>query len=148
MKKVLGYIKTIVGKTATYFMFVILLFSTFITLVSPSKDIFMIDTAFLWFALLFAFIMALDDLILSVKIISVFALKVALHYIVAAADFILVLCILSGAAAGSQVVIVALGFSLIYALVMTVYCVIRAALMKKENKEKEYTAQFTPEDKK
>ena len=146
MKKALEIIKRIVGKTATYFMFVILLFSTFITLVSPSKEIFAVDTAFLWYALLFAFIMALDDMILSVKAISVFALKVVLHYIVAAADFVLVLCILSGAAVGSQIIVLALVFSLIYALIMTVYCVLRAVILKKENKEKAYASQFTPEN--
>ena len=147
MKKALEKIKGLVGRTATYFMFVILLFSTFITLISPSKEIFMIDTAFLWYALLFSFVLALADIILSIKIISVFALKVVLHYIVALADFILVLCIMTGAAAGSRIIILALVFSLIYAIVMTAYCVIRAALAKKENDKKEYASQFTPENK-
>ena len=147
MKKGLEKIKGIIGKTATYFMFVILLFSTFITLLSPSKEIFMINTSFLWFALLFSFVLALADLILSIKIIHVFALKVIIHYIITVLDFILVLCILSGAAVGSQIFVLALTFTVIYALIMTVYCLIRAALAKKENNNKEYSSQFTPENK-
>lgn len=146
MKKALGVIKSIIGKTGTFFMFVMLLFSTFITIVSPSKDVFMINTSFLWYSLLFSFVLALAGLLLKINVIRSFAIKVILHYIVATADFTLVLCIMSGAAAGSQLFVLTLAFTIIYAVVMTVYCLIRSILAKKENAEKEYSTQFTPKN--
>lgn len=147
-KKFCTFIRGLVGRAGAYFMFIFLFFAFFAKAVLK-LDSFAYDTEFFGGTLLFSFILALVYLVLDMKIISSLAARIAIHYVLSTADFALVLCYLSGAAQnGKQILILTIFFTVLYALVMTAFYVLRSLFLKHENSGKAYQSQFTGKDEK
>ena len=130
--KIFGVISKIISRTGTYFMFLFLFVSFMAKLIIPDQTI-SYNLSLFAYVLLFSFIMSLIDFILSFKPLGIFFVRVTVHYVLSITDFIVVLCCLSKIT------------SLVYAIVMTVYCLCRSAKLKRENKNKEYKNEFTPD---
>lgn len=146
LKKIYKFSRGIVGKAGAYFMFIFIFFSVFAKAILK-LDGFSYDSAFFGGTVLFSFVMAFIDLTLDFKTISSFTARVAIHYVLATADFALVLCYISGAARGGrQILAMTIFFTVVYAVIMTIVCIFRAVCNKRENKEKSYRAQFTGKD--
>lgn len=141
--KFFGAISRIISKTGTYFMFMFLFVSFFAKIIIPEQTI-AYNTALFGYALLFCLLLSVTDLVLGVKALGIFPVRVAIHFVLALTEFIVVLCYLSGVASGGkQIVFLSLFFALVYAVVMTVYALIRSARLRKENKEKTYKNEFS-----
>ena len=136
--KFFGAISRIISKTGTYFMFMFLFVSFFAKIIIPEQTI-AYNTALFGYALLFCLLLSVTDLVLGVKALGIFPVRVAIHFVLALTEFIVVLCYLSGIASGGKQVF----FALVYAVVMTVYALIRSARLRKENKEKTYKNEFS-----
>lgn len=143
--KIFGVISKIISRTGTYFMFLFLFVSFMAKLIIPDQTI-SYNLSLFAYVLLFSFIMSLIDFILSFKQLGIFFVRVTVHYVLSITDFIVVLCCLSKiTSGGKQVLALSLFFTLVYAIVMTVYCLFRSAKLKRENKNKEYKNEFTPD---
>lgn len=143
--KIFGVISKIISRTGTYFMFLFLFVSFMAKLIIPGQTI-SYNLSLFAYVLLFSFIMSLIDFILSFKQLGIFFVRVTVHYVLSITDFIVVLCCLSKiTSGGKQVLALSLFFTLVYAIVMTVYCLCRSAKLKRENKNKEYKNEFTPD---
>ena len=143
--KIFGVISKIISRTGTYFMFLFLFVSFMAKLIIPDQTI-SYNLSLFAYVLLFSFIMSLIDFILSFKQLGIFFVRVTVHYVFSSTDFIVVLCCLSKiTSGGKQVLALSLFFTLVYAIVMTVYCLCRSAKLKRENKNKEYKNEFTPD---
>ena len=143
--KIFGVISKIISRTGTYFMFLFLFVSFMAKLIIPDHTI-SYNLSLFAYVLLFSFIMSLIDFILSFKQLGIFFVRVTVHYVLSITDFIVVLCCLSKiTSGGKQVLALSLFFTLVYAIVMTVYCLCRSAKLKRENKNKEYKNEFTPD---
>ena len=146
MSKIYGAICRAAGKTGVYFTLIIFLFSSLMKMTSGGKE-FNLKSEFLVYALIFSFVLALDDFILGIKKLPVLAAKILIHYIIAAADFILVLCVIPRvSSSGRQTVLLTVVFTAVYAVVITVFCVLRHFIQKKNNSEKDYTSKFSGQD--
>ena len=143
--KIFGVISKIISRTGTYFMFLFLFVSFMAKLIIPDQTI-SYNLSLFADVLLVSFIMSLIDFILSFKQLGIFFVRVTVHYVLSITDFIVVLCCLSKiTSGGKQVLALSLFFTLVYAIVMTVYCLCRSAKLKRENKNKEYKNEFTPD---
>lgn len=143
--KIFGGISKIISRTGTYFMFLFLFVSFMAKLIMPDQTI-SYNLSLFAYVLLFSFIMSLIDFILSFKQLGILFVRVTVHYVLSITDFIVVLCCLSKiTSGGKQVLALSLFFTLVYAIVMTVYCLCRSAKLKRENKNKEYKNEFTPD---
>ncbi len=143
--KIFSVISKIISRTGTYFMFLFLFVSFMAKLIIPDQTI-SYNLSLFAYVLLFSFIMSLIDFILSFKQLGIFFVRVTVHYVLSITDFIVVLCCLSKiTSGGKQVLALSLFFTLVYAIVMTVYCLCRSAKLKRENKNKEYKNEFTPD---
>lgn len=144
--KFFGVISKIISKTGTYFMFLFLFVSFIAKLIIPDQTI-SYNLSLFAYVLLFSFVMSLIDFTLLFKQLGIFFVRVTVHYVLALTDFIVVLCYLSGiTSGGKQVLALSLFFTLVYAIVMTVCCICRSSRLKRENKNKEYKNEFTPDD--
>lgn len=140
--KIFGAISKTIGKTGTYFMFVFIFISSLAKLLGPGKND--VNLTFFAWALLFCFILAIADFILDAKVLGIFPMRVVIHFVIALADFIAVLCYFSGYASnGKQVVYLSVFFTLVYAICMTVCSLVRSSKLRKENKEKTYKNEFS-----
>lgn len=145
-EKIFGVISRLISKTGTYFMFMFIFMTLFAKLLFPEQTI-MYNTSLFAYAMLFCFLLSATDFILGIKALGIFFARVAIHFVLALAEFIAVFCYLSGyAGSGKQVVFLSLFFTLVYAVVMTIYAVIRAARLRRENKDKEYKSEFSGTD--
>lgn len=144
--KFFGVISKIISKTGTYFMFMFLFVSLFIKMILPEQTI-AYNISLFGYALLFCLLLAVTDFILSAKVLGIFPVRVVIHFVLALTEFIVVLCYLSGVATGGkQIMFLSLFFTLVYAVVMTVYSLIRSARLRRENKEKTYKNEFSGSD--
>lgn len=143
--KIFGVISKIISRTGTYFMFLFLFVSFVAKLIIPDQTI-SYNISLFAYVLLFSFIMSLIDFVLCFKQLGNFFARVTVHYVLSLTDFIVVLCLLSKiTSGGKQVLALSLFFTVVYAVVMTVYCICRSARLRCENKNKEYKNEFTPD---
>ncbi len=143
--KIFGVISKIISRTGTYFMFLFLFVSFVAKLIIPDQTI-SYNISLFAYVLLFSFIMSLIDFVLYFKQLGNFFARVTVHYVLSLTDFIVVLCLLSKiTSGGKQVLALSLFFTVVYAVVMTVYCICRSARLRRENKNKEYKNEFTPD---
>lgn len=143
--KIFGVISKIISRTGTYFMFLFLFVSFVAKLIIPDQTI-SYNISLFAYVLLFSFIMSLIDFVLCFKQLGNFFARVTVHYVLSLTDFIVVLCLLSKiTSGGKQVLALSLFFTVVYAVVMTVYCICRSARLRRENKNKEYKNEFTPD---
>ncbi len=144
--KIFGVISKIISRTGTYFMFLFLFVSFVAKLIIPDQTI-SYNISLFAYVLLFSFIMSLIDFVLCFKQLGNFFARVTVHYVLSLTDFIVVLCLLSKiTSGGKQVLALSLFFTVVYAVVMTVYCICRSARLRRENKNKEYKNEFTPDN--
>ena len=139
-EKVINYICDIFKKTGFYFMLFTMLL-VILASFNESNQYFAIS--FFKFILLTSFLFALESYIFSIKKINVYILKVVIHYILTVLTFILVMCTWAKTTtSGKQTFILAIVYTLVYAIVIGVIAIIKFANKKKENKETEYKNQF------
>ena len=142
-KIVYEYIKTVVMRACCVFTFTCLLLYSFINLFKSSSDSdkLLFNNSYFTYILVFSLVIGLASLILKIKAIPK-ALAIAINYVVATVDFILVMEIWTGiSTTAKQVLFGAIGFSIIYALVMGVFALGRF-IVKKIKINKEYKQQF------
>ena len=147
-KTVYEYIKTAVMRAGCVFTFTCLLLYSFINLFKASSDSdkLLFNNSYFTFILIFSIIIGIDSLVLKIKAIPK-ALAIAINYVVATADFILVMEVWTGiSTTAKQVLFGAIGFSIIYALVMGAFALGRF-IVKKIKINREYKQQFAEKQK-
>ena len=131
-KIVYEYIKTVVMRACCVFTFTCLLLYSFINLFKSSSDSdkLLFNNSYFTYILVFSLVIGLASLILKIKAIPK-ALAIAINYVVATVDFILVMEVWTGISTTSkQILFGAIGFSIIYALVMGVFALGRFIVKK------------------
>ena len=119
----------------------LLLFSLFLGLFSDG--IISCTTLLLPLRPFFLAILALCDLVLKIKAITSFIARVAIHFVLSAADFAVVLCRLSGkATSGRAIFALTAVFTLLYLCVFVPRCIYLSRKKKKENEEQRYSPVF------
>ena len=115
-KIVYEYIKTVVMRACCVFTFTCLLLYSFINLFKSSSDSdkLLFNNSYFTYILVFSLVIGLASLILKIKAIPK-ALAIAINYVVATVDFILVMEVWTGISTTSkQILFGAIGFSIIY----------------------------------
>lgn len=147
LKLTLDYTRIVIYRAACVFTFTCLFLYLFVNMfkTTDGSEKFMFNNTYFTFILVFSLIIGIDSLILKIKAIPK-ALAVAINYVVAVADFILVMEVWTGiSTTPKQILFGAIGFSIVYAIVMGAFALGRFIVKKIEN-NREYKQQF--EDKK
>ena len=90
-EKIFGVISRLISKTGTYFMFMFIFITLFAKLLFPEQTI-MYNTSLFAYAMLFCFLLSATDFILGIKALGIFFARVAIHFVLALAEFIAVFC--------------------------------------------------------
>lgn len=144
LRKIYLFLRGLIGRAGACFMTVFIFFALFARLVLKIND-FAYDSAFFGYTALFSFIIALSDMLISGKLFPSRLIRVTIKYVIATADFSLVLCYLSGAAkGGKQILALTLAFTVVYAVGAAVCGAFAAAYKKNKNKSAAYSQRFSP----
>lgn len=146
LKKSYIFLRALTGRAGACFMTVFVFFAVFAKVVLANDD-FVYDSGLFGYTLLFSFIFAAISLVISEKLIPSGALRIIVRYALSAADFVIVLCYLSGVAkSGKQIFVLTLVFTVIYAAIAAVSLIIRTIYKKRENNKATYVPKFTHGD--
>lgn len=146
MKKIYDTVRGIVGRTATYFTVIVLAFLLIVGTDDNGGD-FNVKTSYFGFILLFAFFLSVIDLVLDAKAIRAEIVRIVIHYLLAATDFVVVLCLLSELAkSGARILALMLAFTAVYAAVIAARHFLVRSFESKSNSEKKYGELFGKEN--
>ncbi len=138
----IGAARSFLGHTGVYFTVIVMFFNVMLKIMYPEGEK-VFNTAMFGAILLFSAIFALCDFIMNVKFIESYAAKLAIHMVLTAVDFVLVLVLMSGAASSAKTAVVAAVLYIVaYIIVAAVKLIIRAVKNKKENENKGYENLF------
>lgn len=145
MKTFYGIVRGIIGRAATYFTVIVLAFLLIVG--TDETGDFNVKTSYFGFILLFALILAVIDLVLDAKSIRAEIVRIIIHYLLAATDFVVVICLLSELAkSGTRILALMIAFTVVYAAVITARHFILKSFESKANVEKKYDSLYEKED--
>ena len=145
MKKFFAGLRSYIGHTGAYFMFITVAFGILSLVMGQAAYPF--DSALLWSSLLFAALVGLADFVFYLRFLGSYTAKAVVHGIHTIAAFALAFVAASDTIERGRTALVGvLAFGVLVLLLVLFRCVFHAVSVKKSVENREYHDLYTPKN--